>query len=333
MEQHGSTATYNVESVLRKNIMDSEYFRDTCLKLNTWAEVVDEIFYTVKDVEPWMSGNARGASSAFCLLYRLFTLVPSKQEVKALLDHVDSPYIRAIGFLYLRYVGNPRTLWDWVQPYVRDTEEIAPSPEGKNVSMGAYVRDVFLEQYYFETIFPRIPKPVQDDFVSKLTAMGLPSRALGNAGQGGGDRRGIEEANRRPASVKASLSVALGQRAPNRATAREVGRGMGAGMKGGTGAALAPRASPPHASAREGSRDAGKDRERDRDRDRDKERARYRERGDRDRDREQGDRDRDRRRSRSRERHGRDHRGHRDGERGVERRDDRYQHERHSSRH
>ena len=70
MEQYGSTATYNMESVLRKNVMDSEYFRDTCLKLSSWQEVVDEIFYTVKDVEPWMSGNARGASSAFCLLYR-----------------------------------------------------------------------------------------------------------------------------------------------------------------------------------------------------------------------------------------------------------------------
>ena len=41
--------------------------------------------------------------------------------------------------------------------------------------------------------------------MSKLTAMGLPSRAVGNAGQGDPDRRGIEEANRRPASVKASL--------------------------------------------------------------------------------------------------------------------------------
>ena len=60
-------------------------------------------------------------------------------------------------------------------------------------------------QYYFETIFPRVPKPQQDDFVSKLTSMGLPSRAVGNGGQGGGDRRGIEEPNRRPASVKASL--------------------------------------------------------------------------------------------------------------------------------
>ena len=70
MEQYGNTATYNMESVLRKNIVDSEYYRDTCLKLTSWAQVVDEIYYSVADVEPWMSGNARGASTAFCLLHR-----------------------------------------------------------------------------------------------------------------------------------------------------------------------------------------------------------------------------------------------------------------------
>ena len=77
MEQYGSTATYNVESVLRKNIVDSEYFRDTCGKLSTWEEVVDQIYYDVKDVEPWMSGNARGASTAFCLLYRSVSIWPT----------------------------------------------------------------------------------------------------------------------------------------------------------------------------------------------------------------------------------------------------------------
>ena len=70
LEQYGNTTTYNVESVLQKNIANSEYFRDTCTKLSTWEEVVDEIYYSVHDVEPWMSGNARGASTAFCLLYR-----------------------------------------------------------------------------------------------------------------------------------------------------------------------------------------------------------------------------------------------------------------------
>ena len=99
MEQHGNRSTYNIETVLRKNIVDSEYWRNTCAKLQTWEEVVDQIFYDVIHVEPWMSGNARGASSAFGLLYRLCQLQPSEEQVDALLTHEDSPYIRAVGRL------------------------------------------------------------------------------------------------------------------------------------------------------------------------------------------------------------------------------------------
>ncbi|KAK9819895.1 hypothetical protein WJX72_003744 [[Myrmecia] bisecta] len=304
MEQYGNQSTFNVESVLRKNITDGEYYRDTCLKLGTWEEVVDEIYYNVTHVEPWMSGNARGASTAFCLLYRLFNLKLTEKQVQDLLEHPDSPYIRAVGFLYLRYVGNPKTLWDWISPYIRDKEEITPSGEnGKSVAMGAYVRDVFLEQYYFETIFPRIPKPVGDDFVRKLQGMGLPTKAVGNGGQGGGDRRGVDEPNRRPASVKASLSVAFGQRAPNRSTAREEGRGLGAGMKGLTGAGSAAARSPPRGDRpRSESRDGRNgNREPDRRPDRDADSARDRKRDD--------DVARDRDRERERSKASRDHRG------------------------
>ena len=44
-----------------------------------------------------MSGNARGASSAFCLLFRLAQLKPTDDQVQAMLEHEDSPYIRAVG--------------------------------------------------------------------------------------------------------------------------------------------------------------------------------------------------------------------------------------------
>lgn len=56
-----------------------------------------QIYYSVSHVEPWMSGNARGASSAFCLLFRLGQLKPTEDQVQELLDHGDSPYIRAVG--------------------------------------------------------------------------------------------------------------------------------------------------------------------------------------------------------------------------------------------
>lgn len=56
-----------------------------------------QIYYKVDNVEPWMSGNARGATSAFCLLVRLGQLKPTDEQVQQLLDHTDSPYIRAVG--------------------------------------------------------------------------------------------------------------------------------------------------------------------------------------------------------------------------------------------
>lgn len=48
-------------------------------------------------MEPWLAGNARGPSTAFCLLYRLFELKPSEEEVQATINHEDSVYIRAVS--------------------------------------------------------------------------------------------------------------------------------------------------------------------------------------------------------------------------------------------
>lgn len=47
-------------------------------------------------VEPWLAGNARGPSTAFCLLYKLCELKPTEEEVRATINHEDSVYIRAV---------------------------------------------------------------------------------------------------------------------------------------------------------------------------------------------------------------------------------------------
>jgi hypothetical protein len=54
------------------------------------------LFPQVDYVEPWLAGNARGPSTAFCLLYRLFELKPTEEEVQQTINHEDSAYIRAV---------------------------------------------------------------------------------------------------------------------------------------------------------------------------------------------------------------------------------------------
>lgn len=41
-------------------------------------------------------------STAFCLLYKLFTLKLTRKQVIGLITHPDSPYIRVLGFMYIR---------------------------------------------------------------------------------------------------------------------------------------------------------------------------------------------------------------------------------------
>ena len=114
----------------------------------------------------------------------------NEKQVRAMLDTELSPFVRAVGFLYLRFSLNPRNIWDWIKGYVDDEvrqgpdaearppssvsccdvlrlspplpvqEEFEPSPFGGKVTMGAYVRDVFLDMYYFETILPRVPQHI-----------------------------------------------------------------------------------------------------------------------------------------------------------------------------
>lgn len=102
-------------------------------------------------LEPFFKGTH--ASTAFCLLYKLWTLKLTVKQVQGLITHTDSPYvgrafarivmpanthfshIRALGFLYLRYVCKPADLWEWYEPYLDDEEELQVEGGAKPRSM------------------------------------------------------------------------------------------------------------------------------------------------------------------------------------------------------
>lgn len=85
-----------------------------------------------------------------------------------MLDHVDSPYIRCIGFLYLRYAADPSTLWSWFEPYLYD-EELVQVRQGKgDTTVGEYCRFLLSELDYYGTRFPRLPIAIERQFKVRL---------------------------------------------------------------------------------------------------------------------------------------------------------------------
>ncbi|XP_037528439.1 pre-mRNA-splicing factor 38B isoform X1 [Rhipicephalus sanguineus] len=184
----GNDKTMNLNNLILTNILSSPYFKVNLYKLKTYHEVVDEIYYNVQHLEPWekgsrktsgqtgMCGGVRGVgaggivSTAFCILYKLFTLKLTRKQLVGLLNHCDSPYIRALGFMYIRFTQPPADLIDWYEPYLDDEEELDVKAGGGQVlRIGDMLRHMLTKLEWFATLFPRIPVPIQKEIERRLS--------------------------------------------------------------------------------------------------------------------------------------------------------------------
>ena len=131
-------------------------------------------------LEPWekgsrktsgqvgMCGGVRGVgaggivSSAYCLLFKLFTLNLTRRQLQGLIRNRDSPYIRGLGFMYARYCLQPDELWSLYEPYIDDEEELdVKAGGGHTITIGEMLRQFLVKLDWYSTLFPRIPIPIQ----------------------------------------------------------------------------------------------------------------------------------------------------------------------------
>uniref|UniRef100_A0A7E4VDW9 Pre-mRNA-splicing factor 38 n=1 Tax=Panagrellus redivivus TaxID=6233 RepID=A0A7E4VDW9_PANRE len=177
---HGSHVTMNLNPLVLENIVSST--RSSTKSTITWVNV--------KHLEPWergtrksqgMSGffQVRGVgaggiiSSAFCLLYKLFTLKVTRKQLVSMINSTQSVYLRGIGFMFIRYTQPPADLWAWYAPYLDDDEEVDPrSGGGEKMEVGQMIRTLLTKLDWYGTLFPRIPIPIQKDIDNRLREHG-----------------------------------------------------------------------------------------------------------------------------------------------------------------
>uniref|UniRef100_A0A182M030 Pre-mRNA-splicing factor 38 n=1 Tax=Anopheles culicifacies TaxID=139723 RepID=A0A182M030_9DIPT len=145
----GNETSMNLNPLILANIQGSSYFKVSLFKLKTYHEVVDEIYYQVKHLEPWERGSRKTAGqTGMCGGLIFFDIA---------------------GFMYLRYTQPPGDLFDWYEPYLVDEEEIdVKAGGGQIMTIGQMIRQWLTKLDWFSTLFPRIPVPIQKQIDSKL---------------------------------------------------------------------------------------------------------------------------------------------------------------------
>lgn len=183
----GNKESMNLNSMILTNIQASNYYKQKLSELKTYHEIIDEIYYRVNHLEPWekgsrrtqgltgMCGGVRGVggggivSTCFCLLYKLYTLKLSKKQLIGLMNHGDSPYIRSLGFMYVRFTQNPQDLYSWYADYLDDEEEVDVKAGGGTImQIGHMLRQWLTRLEWYDTLFPRIPVPIQNEIMFEL---------------------------------------------------------------------------------------------------------------------------------------------------------------------
>jgi len=303
----GNQRTMNMNPLILTNVTNSPYFKVNLFEIKTYHEVVDQIYYKVTHLEPWekgsrktsgqtgMCGGVRGVgaggivSSAYCLLYKLFTLKLTRKQVNGLIDHADSPYIRGLGFMYIRYTQPPQDLLSWFEDYLDDEEVIdVKAGGGKEISIGEMVKQFLTRLDWFDTRWPRIPVPVQKEIDDTMEQIKKYMIGIEDTREANEDYRNEHQRDHRHSRDRHSRdrSDTSGRDRRDRESER--------------------RDRDHNRRDRERDRDERRDRDRDRDRDRgetrrDRDHDRHKDRKDR-KEKSRRSRSRERRRSRSRER-------------------------------
>eukprot|EP00747_Dinoflagellata_sp_TGD_P003394 gnl/TRDRNA2_/TRDRNA2_108148_c0_seq1.p1 gnl/TRDRNA2_/TRDRNA2_108148_c0~~gnl/TRDRNA2_/TRDRNA2_108148_c0_seq1.p1 ORF type:complete len:690 (-),score=152.31 gnl/TRDRNA2_/TRDRNA2_108148_c0_seq1:96-2090(-) len=163
-----NSKTFGFTPLLQTHIIESAHFK-SLLPMDTLEQIEAEMLQFADTIEPYLQNSSTSPSCLFCCLYRLFTMGVDSRAIKGLIDNTSSPYIRCLGFLYIRFGVGADQLWTWIGEYVLDDEELRPQKDSEwKTSVGEFVESLLSQDKYYSTILPRLPMGVKRQLEAKL---------------------------------------------------------------------------------------------------------------------------------------------------------------------
>ncbi|CAE8583796.1 unnamed protein product, partial [Polarella glacialis] len=121
-----NTKTYGFSTLLQTHVVESAHFK-ALISHESFEQMIEEMHQFVESIEPYMTNSNTTPSAMFACLYRLFTMGIDSRQLRRLMENPDNPYIRCVGFLFVRFGLPPDHLWNWLGEYVLDDEELRPA--------------------------------------------------------------------------------------------------------------------------------------------------------------------------------------------------------------
>mmetsp|Transcript_17594 Transcript_17594/g.68300 ORF Transcript_17594/g.68300 Transcript_17594/m.68300 type:complete len:384 (+) Transcript_17594:59-1210(+) len=154
---HGQNPENLIETILKQRIFRNNFWKEKCYGLTaaTLTEVAIEL--------PYFGGTFGGNSQPtpfMCLLLAMLQIQPEKEIVVEYIKNEDYKYVRALGAFYLRLVGTPVEIYQYLEPLYYDYRKLKKrSDTGYSVvHMDEYIDELLWETHCFSIALPFLPR-------------------------------------------------------------------------------------------------------------------------------------------------------------------------------
>lgn len=163
-----TVSSFGISPLVQSHILGSAHYKES-LTLETFDQIVGEMREYGDSVEPYLPNSQTTPSALFCCLFRLVTFGIDATQLLHLIELDDSPRIRAVAILYIRFGLPPDQLWAWLGDYVLDNQELVISTSSQaKTTIGEFIERLLLEDMYYSIIMPRLPMSVKRQLQNKI---------------------------------------------------------------------------------------------------------------------------------------------------------------------
>eukprot|EP01029_Cantina_marsupialis_P019621 TRINITY_DN45637_c0_g1_i1.p1 TRINITY_DN45637_c0_g1~~TRINITY_DN45637_c0_g1_i1.p1 ORF type:complete len:300 (+),score=91.18 TRINITY_DN45637_c0_g1_i1:86-985(+) len=118
---HGTNAQNLVEPIVRKRIHECLYWKQECFGLSA-EDIVDKAM-DLKYIGGTYAGNNK-PTPFICLVLKLLQIQPSKEIILEFIKTEEFKYVRALGAFYMRLVGRPMDVYQYLEPLLNDYRKV-----------------------------------------------------------------------------------------------------------------------------------------------------------------------------------------------------------------
>jgi len=154
---HGTDPQNLIEYITRQKIYDSLYWKQQCFGLT--AELVIDKAIALRYCGG-MYGEPSKPSEFLSLVLKLLQIQPDKEIIYEFITNDEFKYLRLLGAFYLRLVGRPIEIYQYLEPLLNDYRKVRLRLNNGTFILShidEIVDDLLRKDYVWSISLPRLP--------------------------------------------------------------------------------------------------------------------------------------------------------------------------------